>query len=114
MSKMTTAEKRNKVAEEFLLSLYHQKQMEMENEYDNDIENWFMEFCDTIYLDEFSTFIKTKNKTTQQLFNKKRFLKEEYISYADEYFDNWRENRFQKNDIQVLMDFLGYSEFSLK
>ena len=152
--KMTTAEKRNKVVEEYVLSLYQQKQLpteierhvcsvcefcskycicesecwknwemkkinchnlmewEIENEFDNDIEYWFNAFCENIYPDEFSKFLKTKNKTTQQLFNNKKF-DNKYKCYAEEYFEEWLYNRFVYNDIQVFMDFVGYSNMGI-
>jgi hypothetical protein len=159
-TRMTTAEKRNKVAEEYVLSLYKQKQMpteierqvcsvcefrcrdciceteywttecwknwemkkinchnlmewEIENEFDNDSEWWFKKFCNCIDIEEFCEYLKTKNKTTQQLFNRKKF-DDYYNCYAEEYFEKWLEERFEKNYIQVFMDFVGYSEFSLK
>lgn len=105
--RMTTAEKRNKVAKEFVLSLYQEEPLPATITEIKEIEWWFLNF---ICNNGFSDYLKTKNKTTQQLFNKKKFNKLKYYSYAEEYFDEW----VGFDTIQDLMDFVGYSEFSLK
>ena len=108
--RMTTAEKRNKVVEEYVLSLYQEEPLPATITEIKEIEWWFIDFMFKNSC-EFSDYLKTKNKTTQQLFNRKKFYELEYSSYAEEYFDKW-EKSF--NTIQDLMDFVGYSDFSLK
>ena len=107
---MTTAEKRNKVAEEYVLYIYQQEPLPATITEIKEIECWFLNF---LYDNdcEFSEYLKTKNKTTQQLFNRKKF-DDYYDCYAEEYFKEWDDKRFET--IQDLMDFVGYSEFSLK